>query len=532
MPFPTETYDFVIIGSGFGGSVSALRLAEKGYRVAVLEAGRRYRDEDFPKTNWNFRKYLWVPLLRCFGMLQFSFLSDVMILHWRGVGGGSLGYANTLLEPPDAFYANPQWAGMKDWKQALAPHYQTAKKMLGVTRISQMSPADDAMKQLAADFDCVETFKLQDVGVYFGEPEKTVPDPYFGGRGPERTGCRLCGGCMVGCRYNAKNTLVKNYLYLAENMGVRVFPETKATLIREDRVDGYRVETSCSTALIGGRKRVFRCQNLILAAGVLGTLSLLLKCREKGTLKRLSPMLGSRVRTNSESITGATAKDSKTDYSKGVAITSSIYPDAVTHIEPVRFPAGSDLLGLLVATPLTEDAPPLIRPLKWLWNHLRHPIAFLRILWPFGWAKRTVILLVMQTLENSVRVYRKRRWWWPCRPSLRSQRENEREKVPVCIPQAQSAAKTLARHIDGIPQNALNEVLLNIGTTAHILGGCAIGPDPQTGVIDGCNRVYGYPGLYVVDGSMMPANLGVNPSLTITALAEHAMSHIPPKVRR
>jgi cholesterol oxidase len=268
------------------------------------------------------------------------------------------------------------------------------------------------MQQVADTLGCGHTFKYQDVGVYFGEPEKTVPDPYFNGRGPDRTGCRLCGGCMVGCRYNAKNTLVKNYLYLAEKLGAQVFPETKATLIREDD-GGYRVDTIRSTAVIAVRRTTFKCRQLVIAAGVLGTLRLLLHCREKGALTRLSPMLGARVRTNSESLTGATARKKDVDYSQGVAITSSIYPDAVTHIEPVRFPAGSDLLGLLVATVFTESAHPLLRPLKWIRAIVRHPLDYLRTLWPLGWARRTVILLVMQTLENSVQVYRKRRWWWP-----------------------------------------------------------------------------------------------------------------------
>jgi len=524
-----NTFDFVVIGSGFGGCVSALRLAEKGYSVAVLEAGRRYHDRDFPKSNWNVFRSYWFPFLRCFGMLRLNFLSDVMILSWAGVGGGSLGYAGTLLEPPSAFFNNPQWSEMKDWKAALAPHYRTARRMLGISRIKDLSPADEIMRTVAENLNCRDTFRLQDVGVFFGEPEKTVPDPYFGGRGPERCGCRHCGGCMVGCRHNAKNTLVKNYLYLAERRGVSVFPETEATLIRTGADGGYLVDTVRSTSMLKRRLRTFKAARLVLAAGVLGTLSLLLRCRAEGTLARLSPMLGCCVRTNSESLTGATAKDKSVDYSTGVAITSSIYPDAVTHIEPVRFPAGSDLLGFLVATRFTEYAPALLRPLKWIAGILRHPLASIRALWPFGWARRTIILLIMQTVDNSVRVYRRRRWWWPFYPALVSRREHGREKVPACIPQAQTATKVLAETIDGIPQNAINEVLLNVGTTAHILGGCVIGPNPQKGVLDCRNQAFGYEGLYVVDGSMLPANLGVNPSLTIAAMAEHAMSHIPPK---
>lgn len=524
-------YDFIIIGSGFGGSVSALRLAEKGYSVAVIEAGKRYRNEDFPKTNWNIFKFLWLPFLRCFGILRITLLSDVLILSGAGVGGGSLGYANTLLEPGDPFYNDPQWADMNNWRSTLEPHFKTAKHMLGVTRNKTLYPADELLKAVAEEMGRGHTFGLQDVGVFFGEPEETVSDPYFGGKGPDRTGCCFCGGCMVGCRYNAKNTLDKNYLYLAEVMGVKIYPETKATLIRECPDYGYQVDTVRSTSVFFKDKRTYHANNIVLSGGVLGTVPLLLNCLEQGTLPRLSPMLGSRVRTNSETLMGVTAKNDDVDYSKGIAITSSIYPDEVTHVEPVRYPDGSDLMSFL-GTVFTESANPWLRPLKWLMNIICHPITFLRVLWPFGWARRSIILLVMQTLDNSVKVYRKHRWCWPFGHALASRRESQKEKVPVYIPQAQKVTRALSSKTGGIPQSPINEVLLNTGITAHILGGCPIGPNPEQGVIDGKNRVYGYTGMYVVDGSMIPANLGVNPSLTITAMAEHAMSHIPPKSKQ
>ena len=520
-------YDFVVIGSGFGGSVSALRLAEKGYSVAVLEAGKRYRSEDFPSTNWNVFKYFWAPRLRCFGILRLTPLSDVLILSGAGVGGGSLGYANTLLTPPAPFFQDPQWAEMADWETALAPHYETAKRMLGAVRNERVTPADRVLKEVAEATDCAHTFRMQDVGVFFGEPEVTVPDPYFDGRGPDRTGCHHCGGCMVGCRHGAKNTLDKNYLHLAQGLGVEIFSETTASRIRPTE-DGYAVDTHRTTSWLRRGHRTFEARQVVLSAGVLGTVPLLLRCREAGTLTNLSPMLGARVRTNSETLTGATARRGDVDWSEGVAITSSIYPDEVTHVEPVRYPPGSDAMSALT-TILTDPAPPLRRIFKWLGNIILHPIDFLRVLWPFGWAKRTVILLVMQTLDNSIRVFHKRRWWWPFGKGLVSEPEQKRAKIPVTIPQAQPITRLLAEKMNGVPQSALNEVLLNTGITAHILGGCAIGPDRDRGVVDSAAQVYGHPGLYVVDGSMIPANLGVNPSLTITALAEHAMSHVPPK---
>lgn len=520
-------HDFLIIGSGFGGSVSACRLTEKGYRVAVLEAGRRFEDKEFPKTTWNVFKYLWLPRLGCYGIMRITPLGNMLILSGTGVGGGSLGYACTLLEPPDPFYRDPQWSDMADWKEALAPHFATAKRMLGVTRCNVLTKPDEVLKDVAEALGRGHTFKMQDVGIYFGEPKTPVPDPYFEGRGPDREGCHLCGGCLVGCRNNAKNTLPKNYLYLAERQGAEVFPDTTAHLLRQVE-GGFAVDTYRTSAWLRGGKRTFTAKKVILAAGVLGTLPLLFRCRQKGTLPYISPMLGQRVRTNSEALTCVTAKNDKVDFSEGIAITSSYFPDEVTHVEPVRYPRGSDLMSFFL-TIFVEGGGRFIRPLKWLWKNLRHPITSFRVHWPFGWARRTIVLLVMQTLDNSLKLVHRRRWWWPFRRRLATVKEQQRAFIPIEMPQAQAATKMVAERTGGIPTNSLTEVVFNMGSTAHILGGCPIGPDPQRGVLDGQGRVYGHEGLYVVDGSMMPANLGVNPSLTITALAEHAMSQVPPK---
>ncbi len=537
-------YDYLIIGSGFGGSVSALRLTEKGYRVAVLEAGKRFGPDDFPRTNWNLRRFIWMPAFRWHGILRIEIFSNLAVLAGAGVGGGSLVYANTLLEPPDAFYRDGQWSGMGDWKATLAPCYRTAKKMLGVTPCPQQTSADEALQDVAEEMGRGDTYRVQEVGVYFGEPEKTVPDPYFDGKGPDRTGCRLCGGCMIGCRHDAKNTLDKNYLYLAEQAGAEVFPETKATMIRtldeegdggdgggdtRGGVRGYEVQTVRSTARFDFRGRTarrFRARGVVLAAGVLGTVELLLRCKERGTLPRLSPMLGRRVRTNSESLTAAVAGNHEVDYSKGVAITSSIYPDEHTHIEGVRFPAGSDVM-YLIGTHLVSGKKPLRRIANWLWYVIRHPWVHLLSLWPLGWATRTIILLTMQTVDNSIRFYRKKRWLPFLRPKLEVRPEPGREPAPVNIEVAHEVSRRLAKRIDGHTRGSVGEMMFNLGSTAHILGGCAIGPDPEHGVIDGQHRVFGYDNILVVDGSAIPANLGVNPSLTITALAEHAMSGVP-----
>lgn len=528
-PVTNERYDFIVVGSGFGGSVSALRLAEKGYKVAVLEAGKRWRDDDFPRTNWTAWKFLWLPKLFCYGIQRITLLRDVLVLSGAGVGGGSLVYANTLPIPSREVFASGGWPAGQDWEAALAPHYQTARRMLGATTNPRLTQADKILKECAEEIGKGDTFHPTEVSVFFGEPGKTVPDPYFGGQGPDRAGCIFCGGCMVGCRHNAKNTLDKNYLYMAEKLGVDIHPETQVDRLLAHPQGGYLLSSYRTTALFKGGRREWRAPNVVLAAGVLGTVDLLLRCKERGSLPNLSPALGRRVRTNSEAIVGATARSSKADFTDGIAITSSVYPDAVTHIEPVRYSKGSDVMGFL-DKPMTDGGPGIPRPLRFLWQCILHPIDLLRSLIPIGWAQKTIILLVMQTVDNRLQLLRGRRWFWPFGRSLTSVPEaQEKKRNPSYIPVANDMARRVARKIGGWPGSAINEVVLDVPTTAHILGGASIGDTPENGVVDAQNRVFGHPGLYVVDGSMIPVNLGVNPSLTITALAEHAMSQVKAK---
>lgn len=520
-------YDFIVIGSGFGGSVSALRLVQKGYRVAVLESGRRWQDHEFPESNWNLRKFLWLPLFKCFGIQRLNLLKDVLILSGAGVGGGSLVYANTLYIPPDRFFEHPVMASLGG-KATLLPYYQLAQKMLGVTPNPRLWPSDDYLRQTAAEFGAAETFQPTPVGVFFGPEGQTCPDPYFLGEGPERTGCTHCGACMIGCRVGAKNTLVKNYLWLAEKLGAEIFPETQVetiTPLSEDGAQGYILHTRSPTGRYPARS--FHCQSLVLSAGVLGTVQLLLRMKAEGHLPRLSAQLGARVRTNSEAILGVISRNPQADYSRGVAITSSVYPDADSHIEPVRYPAGSDAMGLL-ATLLTDGGGWIPRQVRFVFNILRHPFDFLRTLSPRGFARHSVILLFMQTLDNSLRLRLKPRWRWPPGTCLTSESEAG-SKVPSYIPLANAFTRKMAQRMGAIACSALNEVLLDIPTTAHILGGCTMGHSPAEGVIDLQNRVFGYHNFWICDGSMIPANLGVNPSLTITSLSELAMRHIPVK---
>jgi cholesterol oxidase len=523
-------YDWIVIGSGFGGSVSALRLAQKGYRVAVLECGRRYRDEDFAKSAWNLRRYFWMPRLGMRGIFRLTVFKDVMIASGSGVGGGSLGYANTLYRPRPAFFKDRQWGEMTDWERELLPHYEEAERMLGVVHYDREGAADHLLREYAEATGVGDTFQVPNVGVFFGEPGKTVADPFFGGEGPERTGCIRCGNCMIGCRYGAKNTLVKNYLWFAENAGVEVIPERMVTDLRplgaEDGSDGYEITSRRSGAWFRRQTGTLTARGVVVAAGALGTNKLLAETRHRGSLPRLSDRVGAVVRTNSESIQAVTAKDDDHDFTKSVAITSSIYPDPDTHIEVVTYGRGGDLISRLF-TPMTGEGTRVTRPLKWIGAMLRHPLNTLRLLSPFRWSRRTVILLVMQTTDAAMHLVAKRRIFGR---GIRLQTEQDPERPnPTFIPAAEHAAKWFAERIGGMPQSGITESSLNIPTTAHILGGAVIAPDPERGVVDERNRVFGYENLLVCDGSAVPANPGVNPSLTITALAEHAMEAVPPR---
>ncbi len=529
-------YDYLIIGSGFGGSVCALRLAEKGYRVAVMEMGRRWTPENLPTSNWQIWKYLWRPMLGLRGFFSVRSFRHVLIVHGNAVGGGSIAYANTLLVPPHKIWSQGSWAGLDDWTGVMPQHYATASRMLGVTRNRIFGPADLALKKAAEACGVGDTFYATDVGVFFGEDGQArgqrYPDPYFGGAGPERNSCIGCGGCMLGCRHNAKNTLDKNYLYLAEQKGAQVFAETKVVDVkplngRPDGADGYEVSTVDSLSLLGSGRRRFTAGAVIFAASSLGTQELLFRLKEGGSLPNISEQLGNRVRTNAESFIGVRIPGTQENLSEGLAIGSGIYLDEHTHIEAVRYPEGSDLNGLAV-TMLTRGRPGATRILLWAWTmlvgFLRHPVAFTRVLWPAGFARQTLTFLVMQTLDGFLNMRWRRLWYWPFVKSL----QTEGEPIPAFIPQANDFALKAAKLLHGTALSMITEILFNIPTTAHCMGGCAMADAPERGVIDAQNRVFGYRNLYVCDGSMLGANLGVNPSLTIAALAERAMSFISP----
>ncbi len=527
-------FDVLVIGSGFGGSVTALRLTEKGYRVGVLEAGARFGDQDLPATSWDLPKYLFRPEAGCYGIQRIDQLKDCMILSGAGVGGGSLVYANTLYQPPQPFFDDPQWRDITDWRSELEPYYDQARRMLGVVENPLRTPADDVMEKVATDMGVGDTFHPTPVGVFFGAPGQapgeSVPDPYFGGAGPVRNPCIGCGECMTGCRHNAKNTLVKNYLYLAEQNGAKVLPLTTVTRVSPRSTGpggGYDVRVRFTKAKARRRSasRTLSAEQVVFAASALGTQRLLHRMRDEGHLPRISKRLGYLSRTNSESILGAIAPDTSVDYSQGIAITSSFHPDEDTHVEPVRYGKGSNAMSLM-QTVLTDGDGPLPRWRTWLQEMWRQKRSVLDLYDVKHWSERTVIALVMQTIDNSITVFSKRsrltgRWHL-------STRQGHGIPNPTWIPVANTTVRRMAEVVGGTPGGSIGEPF-NRPLTAHFIGGCTIGEDPGTGVVDPYQRIFGHEGLHVADGSAITANLGVNPSLTITAQAERAMSLWPNK---
>ncbi len=516
-------FDVVVIGSGFGGSVSALRLTEKGYRVAVIEAGRRFSDKDFPKTSWRLNRFLYAPRLGLKGIQRIHALPDVLVLAGAGVGGGSLVYANTLYIPPDTYFNDRQWSDITDWKKELLPWYDQASRMLGVTDNPYFSPSDQAMKDAAIEMGVGHTFRMAPLGVYFGEGKGLLAkDPFFGGVGPDRNGCMQCGACMTGCRFNAKNTLPKNYLGLAEKAGAQVFAQHTVTKIEEQPNGTWKIYTRKSSSWIG-RKRVFTAGQVIVAAGTYNTQKLMHRMKDDGVLGKLSPALGKLSRTNSEALTGALMPDTTIDYSQGSAITSSFFPDEHTHVEPVRYGIGSNAMGLL-QTIMTDGDKARDRRRQWLKTVVRHPSLITRILNVRRWSQRTVIALVMQNVDSSLDVRGKRGiFGWRLTSTNNSEHPNA-----TFIPAANEVVRRIAEKNGGIPGGNIGD-LIDAPFTAHFVGGCVIGADENSGVIDPYHRVWNYPTLHIVDGASVTANLGVNPSLTITAQAERAISMWPNK---
>ncbi len=523
-------WDFVIIGSGFGGSVSALRLTEKGYRVLVLEKGRRLKAGDFPESNWSLRRFLWLPRLGFRGLFKMTFLEHVTALSGVGVGGGSLVYANTLPVPKDPFFQAPSWSRLADWKTELAGPYRTVQRMLGSIRNPKLTYPDQVVREVGRELGREDHFEPTEVAVYFGQPGETVPDPYFGGEGPGRTGCILCGGCMLGCNHGAKNTLDQNYLYLAEKLGLRIEPDTEATWVRPLAGGGYEVTARQGTGPVPAQnaRRTYTTGRVVFAGGVLGTVPLLLKLREHASgLPALSARLGDFVRTNSEVLMGVVTPRRDQDLSQGIALGSILHTDEHSHLEPVRYPAGAGFFRLLMLPHAPGD-----RLVQRLANAmglvLRHPIRSLQAYLVPDWAKYTMILLYMSTVDGHLRL----RLGRGLRTGFRRRTVSEPGDGPMArawTPEATDLGRRVARRLDGYPISLVTETLLGIPTTAHILGGVPMGDSAATGAIDHRHRLFGYDGLYVVDGSAISANPGVNPSLTIAALAERAMAFIPVK---
>ncbi len=535
----SDVFDFIIIGSGFGGSVNAMRLSQKGYRVLVLEKGKRWRAIDFPKSNWNLTKYLWYPLARCFGIQQISFLKGVMLLHGVGVGGGSLVYANTLMTPCENVLSSDRWpavaADPTPWLNEMHHYFQIAKKMLGVSRKPNLNAAELALLELGKTMDCAETFHAAEVGIYFDQENKhdqyKAGDPYFDGEGPPRQPCNECGRCMIGCPNGSKNSLDLNYLYFAEKAGCQIIAEQEVTKIKvsdklQDSDARYEVHAINTTRPLFSRSemKVFKAKKIILAAGVLGTLKLLFA--NKSNLPNLSQTLGHGVRINGECLLGAVSLDSLPDFSKGIAIGAAIHPDTQTKIENVRYPSGSGLMRLM-AVPLVDSGHWAARPMKMLFKLFTEFFRNLKVWTVRDWAKHTIILLVMQTRDQALNIQ-----WQSLFKKFGPKTLVGRwttEKNPSFSPVAQTAGKNLAQIINGVPQNIFSEVVFDTPATAHILGGACLAKNSDLGVVNEAHEVFGHQGLYVCDGSVIPLNLGVNPSLTITALAERFCAQFKPK---
>jgi cholesterol oxidase len=513
-------YDVIVIGSGFGGSVSALRLTEKGYRVGVLEAGRRWAPEDLPRTNWQLRDAIWAPKLGLTGTQRISLLGKCVLFSASGVGGGSLIYGNTLYEPLEDFWNDPHWSHITDWKSELAPYYDQAKRMLGVAENPRTTPADEALLAVARELGVADTYHRTNVGVFFGEPGVEVDDPYFGGAGPRRTGCVHCAGCFVGCPHNAKNTTTTNYLYLAEQAGATIHPLTTVVDVRPTSGGGYEVTTVRSDRRIRKHVRRFTAEQVVFSAAALGTQKLLHQLKDGGSLPHISDRLGELSRTNSEALLAAASR-TRTDFAQGVAITSSIHPEPNTHIEVCRYGKGQNALFPLSA-PLVDGG--RLRLLRFLLVCLLHPLQYARSWRIHRASERSVILLVMQSLDNSLTSFGKRGLFGY---RLRT-RQGTGEPNPAWIPLAHDIARRYANNIGGDAFGMYADAF-NIPSTAHYIGGCVMGLSAGEGVIDPYQRLFGYPGLHVVDGSAVSANLGVNPSLTITAQAERAMAFWPNK---